>query len=290
MRMGPERPTRIALAARWLGVFSLLVLVMGTIAQRVGLSEGVAGPAVLVTACAIAVVAVLVAGVALVRIWVVGHTGVGAAFAGLAAALVVIAGPAYYAPRFLSRPPLTQVSTDLADPPAFQRALAERPRHAPDVTRIDDRMRALQTESYPDVAPLELEAPPARVFEVAQELITQRRWRILASQPPVSPTVQAPAPPQPVRPSSLQRRQPRPPTTPPRTAPPLPPSPGRIEAVARTRLYGFRDDVVLRVTGTATRSRVDMRSASRVELNDLGANARRVTDFLEALRSRIEDE
>jgi uncharacterized protein (DUF1499 family) len=42
----------------------------------------------------------------------------------------------------------------------------------------------------------------------------------------------------------------------------------------------FRDDIVIRITTTAGGTLIDLRSASRVGQSDLGANARRIRDFL----------
>lgn len=55
---------------------------------------------------------------------------------------------------------------------------------------------------------------------------------------------------------------------------------GYIEATAATPFFGFRDDVVIRLTQSAGNVRVDMRSASRVGLSDLGVNAGRISDFM----------
>lgn len=57
-----------------------------------------------------------------------------------------------------------------------------------------------------------------------------------------------------------------------------------FEAYAETRLFRFRDDVVVRVTPRDGGSTLDMRSASRVGKSDLGVNAARITDFLADLR------
>lgn len=57
---------------------------------------------------------------------------------------------------------------------------------------------------------------------------------------------------------------------------------GIIEAVETTRIMGFKDDVVIRVRDSATGSRVDLRSVSRVGRGDLGANATRIRGFIEA--------
>ena len=58
---------------------------------------------------------------------------------------------------------------------------------------------------------------------------------------------------------------------------------GRIEAVEQSLWWGYRYDIVIRVTPTETGSRVDMRSKSRVGESDLGANARRIAAYLDQL-------
>ena len=59
---------------------------------------------------------------------------------------------------------------------------------------------------------------------------------------------------------------------------------GHIEATATTFWFGFKDDVVVRVTPDAAGSRVDVRSVSRVGRSDVGANARRIRAYLDRLR------
>lgn len=58
---------------------------------------------------------------------------------------------------------------------------------------------------------------------------------------------------------------------------------GRVEGVAETFWYGFKDDVVARI-GEA---QIDFRSVSRVGASDLGANAKRIAELREATASRI---
>ena len=58
---------------------------------------------------------------------------------------------------------------------------------------------------------------------------------------------------------------------------------GRVEGVAETFLYGFKDDVVARITPAAGGSEVDLRSTSRVGVSDLGANAGRIEKLLKAI-------
>ena len=62
---------------------------------------------------------------------------------------------------------------------------------------------------------------------------------------------------------------------------------GRIEAVERSLWWGYRDDIVIRLTATPTGTRVDMRSKSRVGESDLGANARRIAAYLDRVATEM---
>ncbi len=63
---------------------------------------------------------------------------------------------------------------------------------------------------------------------------------------------------------------------------------GRIEAVARTPVMGFREDVVIRIRGTEEESRVDMRSSSRYGFHDIGSNASRIRSYLDGVEESID--
>ena len=102
---------------------------------------------------------------------------------------------------------------------------------------------AQQKEGYPDIAPARLEVPPAAAFERALAAARAMRWDIVASNP----------------------------------------EEGRIEATATTLLFGFKDDVAIRITPDGAGSRVDVRSLSRVGRSDFGTNAKRVRAYLKAL-------
>ena len=64
------------------------------------------------------------------------------------------------------------------------------------------------------------------------------------------------------------------------------PSAGLLEAMATSRLFGFRDDVAIRVRREADgTSRVDVRSKSRDGQGDLGVNAARIRTFVGAIEA-----
>ena len=58
-----------------------------------------------------------------------------------------------------------------------------------------------------------------------------------------------------------------------------------VEGVAETFLYGFKDDVVARITAVEGGSEVDFRSTSRVGTSDLGENAKRIKLLLNAVQA-----
>lgn len=61
------------------------------------------------------------------------------------------------------------------------------------------------------------------------------------------------------------------------------PDAGRVEGTAETFAFGFKDDVVARVT----EGRIDMRSVSRVGVSDLGYNAARLRELSKAINARL---
>ena len=59
----------------------------------------------------------------------------------------------------------------------------------------------------------------------------------------------------------------------------------RIEATDTTLMFGFKDDIVIRVRALGSGSSVDVRSLSRIGGSDIGANARRVRAFLKRVEA-----
>lgn len=137
-------------------------------------------------------------------------------------------------------PPIHDVTTDTADPPAFEAILPLRA-DAPNPSEYEgDSIARMQREAYPDVQPLVLEVPPARAFERALEAARDMGWEIVSSDP----------------------------------------SRMRIEATDTTFWFGFADDVVVRVEPADGGSRIDVRSVSRVGRGDVGTNAERILEYM----------
>jgi uncharacterized protein (DUF1499 family) len=104
---------------------------------------------------------------------------------------------------------------------------------------IDPEVIAKQKAFYVDLAPLQVETGLSQTFARAVLAAESLGWEVVASDA----------------------------------------ASGHIEAVDTTAFFGFKDDVVLRLSAVEGGTRIDMRSASRVGESDLGANATRIQAF-----------
>lgn len=244
---GDEPMSRLALWSSRLGWFALAVAAISVVIVRSGLLEIVPALATFGAALVFAGLAMLLSFAAFIVIWRQGLAGLGRAFLGLFLGLALLAYPAYLGYRASKLPNIADITTDPNNPPRFDTLARLRPRGTSDYGGA--RVAALQRAAYPEIAPLQVDLPPRTVFDLAQTLITKRKWLVLDAR--------APAPP--------ARRD------------------GVIEAVARTTIMGFREDMVIRVSPMGNGTRVDVRSASRYGFHDFGSNAARVRALLEDL-------
>ncbi len=239
-----ERRLRLA---RWSASFAALsvsVLVIAAIVHRVRLIDAAATYGALAASFLLAGVAVLTAVAAFAKLWRYGGSGGGAAARGLVIGLIVLSIPAVAAWQVVAYPRLNDISTDPNNPPAFQRALADRDPGDAAPRRADDAEIALQRDAYPDIVPRHYPATAVRVFQEAAAIVTARGWDVLDLRPPGEADAS-----------------------------------GRIEAVATTLLFAFRQDVIVVVVPDGDGALVEMRSASRTPVHDLGVNARRIRAF-----------
>jgi uncharacterized protein (DUF1499 family) len=193
-------------------------------------------------------VAGLVAVVVIALTPVVGsRRGLGLAVLALIIALAALIVPWRLQAQARRAPPIHDITTDPEDPPRFVAVVPRRAGARNPVEYEGPAVAAQQRAAYPDVAPLELAAPPEGVFPAVESAARGLGWEIVAALP----------------------------------------AEGRLEATATTPWFGFKDDVVVRVRARGTGSRVDVRSLSRIGISDLGANAARVRTFLARLRTSL---
>jgi uncharacterized protein (DUF1499 family) len=151
--------------------------------------------------------------------------------------------PASYVAKARNLPAIHDITTDAENPPAFSAVVPLR-RGAPNGVGYEGAAVAdQQRRAYPDIQPVVLAVPANQAFDRALEAAREMGWSIVDANP----------------------------------------AHGRIEATATTFWFGFKDDVVVRVSATDSGSRIDVRSLSRVGRSDIGTNARRVRCYLAKL-------
>lgn len=203
-------------------------------------------PSMVITAAAIAAAAAIVLGIlaSLAAPRGSGKPGVLSALLGVGLGLAAAYVPLSWRLAAQALPPINDVSTDTQDPPRLVALLALRGEATTEAGYPGGRIARLQQAGYPDIAPVILSVPPAEALTRAEQVARELGWNIVVVEP----------------------------------------KDGRIEAIAVTPWFGFRDDIVIRVKPASGGSRVDIRSKSRQGLSDLGANARRIRDFQVRMR------
>ncbi len=142
-----------------------------------------------------------------------------------------------------SVPPIHDISTDTNDPPRFVDVLPLRLGARNGSDYAGDSIAQLQRAAYPDMQPIQLPVTSGEAFTKAYSAAERMGWDIAGADS----------------------------------------ASGRIEATATTTWFGFKDDVVIRVRGDGSGSRVDIRSMSRVGRSDVGANAARIRAYRQEL-------
>lgn len=168
--------------------------------------------------------------------------------------VAVLAVPVGVIARSWGLPLIHDITTDLKTPPQFKAVLALRPHNANGLARAERGLKTKQRNAYPQVRTLRFTGEryhPGKVFEAARLLAREQGWNVVVANKP--------------------RR-------------------GIVEAVDRSLLMGFRDDIVIRVSykqGKRPSVLVDMRSVSRFGRGDFGKNAARIEDFLAELKQVV---
>ena len=144
-------------------------------------------------------------------------------------------------------PPIHDITTDTANPPAFI-AIVPLRENAPNgyeygVTEAwpAEKLGATTMEAYPDLKPIESDLSVADAVDRTEDALRAMGLEIVAVDKEA----------------------------------------GLVEATATTFWFGFKDDMVVRIVGNGEGSRIDLRSMSRVGQSDVGANAARITDFVD---------
>ena len=144
-----------------------------------------------------------------------------------------------------SLPMIHNISTDLMNPPQFEKIATLRGAGTNSLSYDKTVLADLQKQAYPDIATFVTEENFEIVFKKASAVVGMLGWEL------VNKDSQA----------------------------------GIIEATETTGLWGFKDDVVIRINRDNVNILLDVRSVSRIGKSDLGTNAKRIKRFFSAYQS-----
>lgn len=236
--------------ARGIAFFALVLLLVAGLGHRFG---SIATPEflwVLAIVAGLGALALVLAVIALRRIWIEDDAGTGPAVVAVLLALVVLAPFGVAAEGALTHPRLFDVSTDRATPPQFVVAAENR----------DPRMNAIGAIA-PDDADAMAKAYPelvARSYALPLADLTQAVLRVADARgfTPLGRTSAADG--------------------------------ETLEFIGYSAVLAFPSDVAIRLRAEGETTRVDMRSASRYGGHDQGENAKRIVNFLDALDYEVD--
>lgn len=249
-RLADLQTSRLAVWARRCAFFSLAAAILAIGIVRLGLLEVEPALATFAGALVFAVLGIVLAVGAFIVIWREGISGAGYAFWAIAIGIALLAYPAYLGSRAYTLPMINDITTDPIEPPRFDVIARLRPRGTVDYAGLYAAEQ--QRQAYRDIEPLAVSATPQIAYEEAVKVIAKRKWRVVVERAP-----------------QTGRRD------------------GQIEAVARTPIMGFRDDVAVRIRPASDGAVIDVRSASRYGRHDLGSNAARIRSLLEDIDEAI---
>ena len=250
-----EPVSGLATWSRNLAIFSVVAVVVSILIVRFGFLEMKPALATFFGALACAGLSILIGLAAFAAIWQNGSRGMSRILLAFLLNAVILAYPAYLGLQYRRLPPIHDITTDPIDPPRFEALARLRTGEGTNPAVYAGLYSAEQQRlAYPDIETVELEVPVQRAYDVTLALVTRRKWLVIDERPP-----------------QLPRRI------------------GRIEAVARTPIMGFREDVSIRVTPDGEDSRVDIRSASRYFDADLGSNAARVSKLIDDINTAVDN-
>jgi uncharacterized protein (DUF1499 family) len=246
-----EPVSSLASWARNLAVFAVVAVVVSIIVVRFGFLEPKPAVVTFFGGLAIAALSILFGLAGFAAIWQNGSRGMARILIAFLIDGAILAYPAYLGLQYRKLPAIHDITTDPIDPPRFDALARLRTGDGANTAVYAGLYSAeQQRQFYPDIEPIELEIPVDRAYAIALQLVNKRKWLVIDER--------APQPPRRI---------------------------GRIEAVSRTPIMGFREDISIRVVPDGDDSRVDIRSASRYFDSDLGSNAARVTKFIDDLNT-----
>ncbi len=255
-RQIPLEPwSEAALWSRRIAVFAATVALLSLLLVRLHIIDPASALASLGGAVGLASIALLLFGVACVIIWNTGRRGIGASAAGAMIALATLAYPGYLAYEAIRLPILSDISTDIENPPYFSLSgTAYDARKGFQPQGIALSARQAQRPAYPDIEPIVIDLDPDEAYALILKTANALGWRLVDKRPPGGRTGE-----------------------------------GHADFVDQSLIMGIDEDVTVRLKPLPGQTRIDLRSITRYGRHDFGTNAGRIMAFADELQSQLDN-
>ncbi|MFN4009500.1 MAG: DUF1499 domain-containing protein [Pannonibacter sp.] len=174
----PVRRSELARAARFIAALGMPTLLAGVLAHRAGVIGAQDLANTLLAAVVLGLTGVAMSCIAITNWWNKGGIGVADAVRGLFYGLIMLAPAGAVLAATAAFPPLTDVSTDLRDPPSFA---GKRAAQGPAAAAVREE---LQRVAYPDIVSRRFRISPSDLHAAVLKVIEKERWTVLAELPP----------------------------------------------------------------------------------------------------------
>ncbi|MEM7461423.1 MAG: DUF1499 domain-containing protein [Pseudomonadota bacterium] len=212
---------------------------------------------------------------AFLDLWNAGQKGGKATIRGIILVILLLAPFVWFGYLALTKPLLSDVSTNPFSPPQFVEA--ERMRYALRTEGInqfaeyDPEYSELLLVNFPEIGSRRYNAGANRVYQAVNQLISTRKWPVSVTRGLVDETGQngteeiADDSNNAEDESQLEKAT---------------PFDVQVEAIASSPIYGFKRDVLIHIIAEEETTLVDMRASSRWGPHDFGTNAQLIKSFL----------
>ncbi len=215
-------------------------------------------------------------------LWEKGYKGGQATVNGMVIAILMLIPLGIQLAYALENPQLSDVATNVFEPPLYLAAREEHASHGEAASEIYDSYQVRQIVSaYPELVARRYEAPPERIANSVMDLLERWHWPVVSSRNlPAQLTADEAEPEGELAGSEGEIGQIA--GTGEDQSPVI-----SIQARARSMIMKLPSEVIVRLTPDGDTTLVDMRSSSDWSSHDFGVNARFINAFLTALDQEL---
>ncbi|MGI9400380.1 MAG: DUF1499 domain-containing protein [Rhizobiaceae bacterium] len=210
---------------------------------------------------------------AFLDLWNSGQRGGKATIRGIILVILLLAPFVWFGYLALTKPLISDVSTNPFSPPQFNKAQRVRDILGREginpFAEYDAEYTELLLVSFPEIGSRRYNAGANRVYQAVSELIARRKWPVTETRGLPNEISQANTAETEDKASEEEAQLEK-----------ATPFDVQIEAVASSMIYGFKRDVLIHIIAEEETTLVDMRASSRWGPHDFGSNADTIKAFL----------